>query len=240
MPSLNWQAELQDMPRVQKLVHLAARMDKQDVNTLSLLNARQKRKAYEDSLNELAKLAGCDRHAVSSMDTLRLMKEQANAEAEGVINTYNYHLAKEIQNIRQGAPKANRHVYASRLRTWHNDYMNWKSAQIALHNNIEWNSIARAEFVKYNDVQGTVELEPKTNAVCDICKYWVARGRVPIDEARRVMEDWPPHVNCIHTWKMNLVGAVNCDELWLGIEPSARKELEAQESEVDDAIPEHA
>lgn len=216
MPILDRASIIDAMPRVQKLVHLAARLDIQDSKEISKLNQEQKRNAYESELNTLIRQVGCKRTAVVSSSAQALIDAQSDAEADSIVNTYNYFLAVEIRNIRIAFPKSNRHVFASKLRAWHNKYMQYKSSQIALHNEVEWRAHAQSQFLRYNKLEGIAELEPKSHAQCDVCKMWIARGSMPLREARKVMAKWPPHVNCIHTWKVNIGKAEDCAKLWIG------------------------
>lgn len=200
------------------------RMDMVDEQSISAEVLREKRQAYEDELTVQAANVGCrDRQGAMDEPTLKKAHEQAQAEAAGIVNTYNYDLANAINLIHDQIPKANRNTYAKYLAGWHNDRAVWKDVQISLHNRMEWRAKAVADFLRFNDIQGYAKLVPSSHAVCEICRRWIRRGKVPLAEAMRVMEDWPPHLNCIHSWEVKPLGDKRCDELWVGREPGFKE-----------------
>ena len=212
------------MTRIQRMVHLAMRLDSHDVAKLKEIIFAEKRQSYESQLTTLAKSCGCTKIGRASGAVLKEMKLQSANEAEGIVNTYNRDLVFAIRRISREVPKANRHTYAKRLRAWDSKRSEWKSLQISLHNIGEWQARAISDFYKYNDVTGTAQLLPRSPASCDICKTWTRRGKVKLSDAAKVMKDWPPHLGCIHSWSIKLDKA-NCDDLWVGVEEGDFKEM---------------
>jgi len=214
-----WEPILEDFSRIQKLVHLSLRMDPVDIAAIAAEGFREKRRAYEDGLTIQAANAGCPgKRGMAGHDVLSEMKEEADKEAAGIVNTYNYDLAHAIRHIREMTPTSNRYVYAKRLREWEEARAEWKSKQISLSNAVGWQDRATKDFMIYNPQvsEGYAILIPQNIAVCDVCRYWVGRGRVPIDEARKV--SWPAHINCPHRWETHYRRKrVDCAELWVGV-----------------------
>lgn len=225
MAQRQWQPIVSDFSRVMKLVHLAMRMDQSDVQALAVELFNEKRQAYKDALEVEAANVGCaGRKAVVPQDRMAEMREEANTEAAGIINTYNYDLALAVRSIRAETATANRNVYAKRLADWEASRNEWKSKQIALWNIVKWADTAQADFLNYNrDIIGEggyAIVEPQNTAVCAICQYWVKQGKVKIDETRR--QQWPAHLNCPHHWVYHYRKVkVDCAELWVGAPISA-------------------
>ena len=216
-----WTASRPSRVNVRVLVHLAMRQDQVDSNLVQEEVFREKRQAYENELTAQATAVGCKGQGVADGATLNEMHDQANEESVGITNTYNYDLANYIDTVRAANPKANRNTYVKALTEWHSDRASWKNLQVSLVNQVTWKSRAAADFVNFNSLAGTAKLVPSSHAVCAICKMWIARGDVPIAEAAPVMEAWPPHPNCVHTWQLNVDKKnVRCENLWLGSEPA--------------------
>lgn len=204
---------------VRLLVHLALRMDMVDEQNIAAEVLKEKRTAYEDELTIQAKNVGCLRQGVMDNKTLKEAYEQSQADGKGIVNTYNYDLAYAINTIHDKFPTANRNTYAKYLTQWDQQRASWKNVQISLHNRMEWKSKAITDFTRFNNIQGYAVLVPSSHASCDICKGWIRRGRVPLQEAAKAIADWPPHLNCIHSWDVKPLGDMRCEDLWVGAEP---------------------
>jgi len=213
----DWRAAVGDLSDVGKLVHLAARYDAFDVESIRGSLLRDMRAAYNDELNIQARRAGCNRvGGVREGPILSKLNEKSRWHAESIVNTYNYDLAIAIAHIRQETPTANRYTYAKRLEGWYEKRAAWKDVQIAQMVEGDGRTQAQQDFVQMNGLQeGTARLEPRT-AVCPICQGWIARGNVPIRVA--MANPGKFHPNCPHFWSMNYKqrGKLNCADLWLG------------------------
>lgn len=219
MPPRDWQATIEDFTRVQKLVHLSVRMQPEDAPGIQNEIFKQKRLAYEDELASQAAAVGCaGRKGVTSPVLLSAMMEEARTESLGIISTYNYDLAISIRNIRQETPTANRNVYAKRINEWEEARNEWKSKQIMLWNTVSWQDRAVKDFLENNPQlaeKGYAIVEPQRTAVCDVCREWVNKGKVPIEATKEI--EWPAHLNCPHHWVVNYKGGkVDCSKLWVG------------------------
>lgn len=211
-----WEPIVAEFSRVMKMVHLALRRDAIDITSIANDLFKQKRQAYEDGLTAQAANAGCaGRKGVMPNDKLTQARDEANQEAAGIANTFNYDLAIAIRFIKSEVPKANRWTYVKRLRDWEETRDGWKSSQIALWNQTKWANIAFQDFLAHNPNlnNGYAILQPK-RTVCEFCQYWAKKGRVPMLEAVRV--EFPAHVNCPHYWETHYKGKINCEELWMG------------------------
>ncbi|KPK84255.1 MAG: hypothetical protein AMJ81_06065, partial [Phycisphaerae bacterium SM23_33] len=196
----DWQAVVDGLSNVQKLVHLAMRHDPFEEERIrgALLKAR--RRAYEDELTIQAQRVGCNSRAghLRNGPILSELAEMCARDATSIVNTYNYDLAAAIVNIRSEVPTANRHVYAKRLQVWEAKRAGWKDQQIALYTENSARALAQQHFFQYNGHGGSAQLQPK-EAVCPVCRGWVARGETPLNVAQN--NPPPYHVNCPHFWE---------------------------------------
>lgn len=215
----DWKAELDSLSDVQKLVHLAYRMDSVNQEKIrgELLTIR--RRAYEQELTLQAQRVGCSgrQGRLSEGATLTALSEQSKADAESIVNTYNYDLAIAIKAIASEVPKANRFTYAKRLATWDIKRAEWKSKQMATNAELAARDLAQKDFMYNNNLEldGYVEIMPK-NAAEPICQGLVNRGQIPMKEAQGIA--LPAHINCIH-YKVTYPAKVprrECPNLWMG------------------------
>jgi hypothetical protein len=226
---------VEDFSKVMKLVHLAMRHDQVDVSVMVPQLFEMKRQAYKDRLTVEAANVGCaGRVGIVPPQRMTQMKEEAETEAAGISNTYNYDLAIAVRTIRTETPSANRNTYAKRLRVWDETRSDWKSKQIALWNNGRWGDVAAQDFMDMNPqvVEGaTAIIKPQNRAVCPVCIEWVGKGRMSLQESEG--QEWPAHLNCPHyrevTYKKQ---RVDCDELWVGVPLSAWYDEIGMEKEV--------
>lgn len=217
MPELDWRSLVDGMTNVQKLVHLAARMDSVDEDQRRVDLLRQRRRAYEDELAVQAAHMGCPGRIgrVTASEILNRLNEASRSDAESINNTYNYYLAAAIVRIGQEKPRANRFVYAKGVREWAPTYWAWKRPQIDQMTDNSARIMAQQDFYRYNGQFGSARLLP-TRAVCPICEGWVRRGVVPL---RVALNNPPPyHVNCPHLWdsRPDRVAREDCPDLWMG------------------------
>ena len=214
----DWQAAVDALTDVQKLVHLAARCDLVDVETWRTEILKLRRQAYNDELSIQARHVGCPgaRGQLGNGDILSRLNELSRQDAESICGTYNYFLAHAIAAIGAATPTANRHVYAYRLRPWMDSYWQGKRPQVQEYSDRSARREAQQDFYEYNAGRlGTAKLTPET-AVCPICAGWLARGLVPL---RVALNDPPPyHVTCPHIWdtRPDKVTPDECKTLWLG------------------------
>ena len=213
-----WQPVVDNFADVQKLVHLAARMDTYDVDRIRGELLRGRRRYYEAELTSQAARVGCPMMAgrLSNSAILAELEQQSQTDATGIVNTYNYDLAIAIQHIRVETPTANRFTYAAKLRGWESNRANWKNPQIAQHTELSARSRAQQDFYSRNaPLMGMAVLEPRT-AVCPICQGWINRGEVPIQVAKN--NPPPYHNGCPHWFniKPEKIPMTTCRFLWMG------------------------
>lgn len=213
----DWRSVVDGMTRVQRLVHLAMRMDLTDEEQLRRELLKQRRVYYEDELTAQAARAGCPKRKgrLANGEILTMLNEESAADGSSIVNTYNYDLARAILVISQEIPTANRFVYAKRLASWEARRAGWKNAQIAMHTEVSARTKAQQDFYRLNGLLGVAVLRPLA-AICPVCKGWIRRGEVPL----RVAQNNPPpyHVGCPHNWETRpeRVAKEECDELWMG------------------------
>jgi len=213
----DWQALTDQLSDVQKLVHLAVRMDQYDRDALALELTRSMRRAFEDELSIQANRIGCPSRSgrLNNSPILSQLNETARAKADSIVATFNYDLAAQVVQIKSNAPKANRNVYASQLRAWDARRNSWKSAQIAMDSDGTARSLAQQEFYAHNGRGGAARLLPG-KAVCPVCQGWINREEVPLAVAQ---SNPPPyHPNCPHYWatKPDKWPEGTCAILWMG------------------------
>lgn len=231
----SWEASRPGRMNVRLLVHLAMRMDAVDEQAITTEVLREKRQAYEDELTAQAAKVGCrDRQGIMDETMLKSAHEQSVTEGTGIVNTYNYDLANAINTIHDQIPSANRNTYSKYLLEWHSARSQWKDPQISLHNRMEWRAKAVDDFTRMNNVEGYAVLVPSHPASCAICKR-LAGKRMRIQDAQRFIQEWPPHLNCIHHWEVKPTGDMRCEDLWVGKEPAGFTVKEATMIIVEDS-----
>ena len=213
----NWQATVDDLTDVGKLVHLMFRQDAYDVDRTRSELLRQRRQYYEAELTDQALRIGCPGRTgrLGNGAILSELNDISQRDATSIVNTYNADLANAIAYIRAEVPTANRFVYAKRLGEWEEKRASWKNAQIAQYTENTARTKAQQDFRQYNNAYGSAELLPK-RAVCPVCQGWVNRGRVPLNIALNNPGPW--HPNCPHLWSITYekVAPTDCATLWMG------------------------
>jgi len=219
MPPRDWHLLVngQQFSNVMRLVHLSMRLDFIDERRVRSELTRMRRSAYEQELAIQARRVGCGEQYVLLQNgpVLTALHEASTVDAESIINTYNYDLAKAIQKIRAAVPTANRYVYAKRLAQWEKGRLQWKAPQIAMYTENSARALAQKDFWAENRIQGYAEIEPKT-AVCPVCQGWILRGLCPIEV---LLNNPPPyHPWCPHTIRTlpERLHESECALLWLG------------------------
>ena len=213
----NWQAMVDDLSDVGKLVHLAMRQDPYSIARVKNELLRDRRRYYEAELTDQARRVGCPGQVgrLTNENILSELNLESARDAASIVNTYNADLASAIRYIRAETPTANRYVYAKRLGAWEQKRASWKNTQIAQYTEGSARSKAQQDFYQYNDNFGIAELVPK-RAVCPICQGWVDRGEVPL----RIAKNNPPpyHPNCPHNWSIRpeRTPPDQCRYLWMG------------------------
>ena len=213
----NWQAMVDDLSDVGKLVHLAMRQDDYSIAGVKNELLRERRRYYEAELTDQAQRVGCPGRVgrLTNSNILGELNLDSAGDAASIVNTYNADLASAISYIRAEVPTANRYVYAKRLGAWEQNRASWKDAQIAQYTKGSARAKAQQDFRYNNNTFGMAVLEP-TRAVCPICQGWIDRGEVPLNVA--LNHPGPFHPNCPHNWsvKPEKVAPDQCQFLWVG------------------------
>jgi len=213
----NWQAIVDDLPDLGKLVHLSMRQDPYDVERIKGELLRERRRYYEAELTAQAQRIGC-RGQVGRLGNNTILSELnaiSERDATSIVNTYNADLAGAIRYIRAEVPTANRYVYAKRLGEWEQQRAAWKNEQIQQYTEGSARAKAQQDFYQNNSAFGVAVLRPPM-AVCPICQGWIDRGEVPLN----IAQNHPPpyHVGCPHGWQVNYekITRDQCRYLWMG------------------------
>lgn len=210
-------AAVESLSNVGRLVHLSARYDQQKEESVQRTLATVQQTAFEDEISIQLRRLGCADDKGVLKDGLEINRISAGTalDAASITNTYNFDLSKQIAKIRRDAPRANRHVYAFRLRAWDVQRAVWKSTQIADWATGEARRRALKKFVQKNNLGGFATLVPRTAAE-EICQGWINRGKVPLEVA---VNNAPPyHMGCPHNWQtFPAISKIRpCEELWKG------------------------
>ena len=152
----DWQSVVDGMTNVQKLVHLAMRLDPVDEDRIRAGLLKARRRAYEDELTIQARRVGCAGRSgrLRNGPILSQLNEMCLRDAASIASTYNYDLAAAIINVSNEVPTANRHVYAKRLREWEGKRAGWKNQQIALYTENSARTLAQQHFFQHNGHSG--------------------------------------------------------------------------------------
>jgi len=215
-----WQALIDSMTNVQRLVHLAMRYDMVQEEAIRAEILKARKREYEATLTEMAADVGCDsrRAMLSQGDLLTELNEASKADGQSMANTYNYDLGVAIIAISTETPTANRNTYAKRLQTWEGNRAKWKNPQVALSTSLSARTQAQRDFARFNPglADGEAVLIGPDPAAEPICQGWLNRGKVPAEVARR--NPSPFHLGCPHFWEFALPKAEvgDCRDMWLG------------------------
>ena len=209
----SWQEMVIGFSRVMALVHLVMRMNEVDIESLYNEMYKARKAEFDDAVSDYLAQMDCGGKAyLKAGSEMKLMKAQSRLESEGIAETYNRDLAKAILAIRQTVPNANRHTYASQLRTWEAERRTWKLTQISLHTILTSRDQALKAFSDRNGLTPDVELYPK-QAAEPVCQGWINRGVVSYQVAKN--NPSPYHVGCLHYWRPKFTKG-DCENLWIG------------------------
>jgi len=219
---LEWQPLLNQMSEVQRQVFNAFQQSEEDAALWGNEILQERILAYNDELSTLAMGVGCQRDGrLVNPGILQGLTNQSVQDGESIVNTYNYYLAQNVL----GLDVYNYEQMLPLIVTWANGYFAQRNKLINGWTENTARSQAQQDFVSRNanfysrevplKLQ-RAEMYPKT-AVCPICKGWISRGSVTLNEA---MKDPPPyHLQCPHYWSIEPGFAVvknECPNLWMG------------------------
>lgn len=217
----NWRAVVDQMTDVQKLAHLAGRWIEDDVDTWRKRIFASGRAVYEETIREEVKALGCmdpGRVILQEGAEVKELSSRAQWAAESIVNTYNYDLAQQILQIAKDAPRANRHVYGSRIWTWHEARKPQKAQQVQMVEQAWAMNRAKEAFHQYNAILAQAEVFPYPT-VCPVCAEYVAGNPYSsMDELYRRCE-LPRHAGCPHHGRPLLdrkLTREECAGLWIG------------------------
>lgn len=171
----------------------------EDISELEQLLYEQKHAAYTASTAYLVSEFGIDKE-VSEADTMQI-RMQAQEEAEGIADTYARDLLQFLYKLEQ--EEIDDGNLESSAYFWNQRRSEYKNTMIALHNIVEWTAKAvLAYFVVNAALKAYAELLPKVPVICEECQKYVSMGKVPVSSVLEALGNWPPHLNCIHSWRI--------------------------------------
>lgn len=222
----DWRPLIGQMSQVQKMVHLAARMDRQSRKEYERRLFEEGRETYRQTLQDELHRWGCPEQIALAPEKgpeLKAIKDRAVWAARSISDTYNLFLARAILAIGEETPTANRHVYAHRLygsSGWDSEYWRVKARLVA---EIETMTMVNAGLADFYDRNGDL-LTPEAEviplvAVCSICKAMVAGNPHKTIQAVYARYDIPPHPGCPHRPQVvadRKLKRDECQRLWAG------------------------
>lgn len=207
---------IDDLSNVQRLVRLAMQYDSVQVDSVRGELTRARLQAYNDEIGIQARRAGCSgQGTLTAGPALTQLNDLSKEDAAAYARQYNDDLTKAILKIGTDTPRANRNVYAARLREWEGARAEAKAGPLAQWVENTARSLGFEHFVKNNGLEGTAHLEP-FEASCPVCAGVIARGEIPLKLAANLLP--PFHPNCPHYMVSDPVKieAGDCAEIWTG------------------------
>ncbi|MFH1567740.1 MAG: hypothetical protein ABIL09_07040 [Gemmatimonadota bacterium] len=220
----DWKALIEGMTDVQRLVHLGFRWDPLDEQVWRNDLLRDNRQTYEETLREEVRTLGCGDPGhvqIGAGPELKGIAKHADRYGKGIVNTYNYDLARAIMQIGAETPTANRHVYAYRLQQWGQMREQRKTVEIGETESSWAVNQAKADFHRLNNLSEAMtgaEVRP-FNTQCPVCAEYVAGN--PYDSVSDAYNkvSLPAHPRCPHHIEAIMSRKLTpdeCQELWLG------------------------
>jgi hypothetical protein len=212
------------MTPVQRLVFLRSAWGVEERGSLADAIHVDSLKAAESTLLDAGRKIWGDAFdrdvSLSDPGLLAEIKALSFDAASRVTMTHNYELARQIVQIGVDAPRANRFVYAKRLRDWEAGRAAWKGPQIALDRSVQTMDLVMDRFMRKNrGLEGQFAVEPGPWAVplCDFdCSGAVQGGPYELSEWNAV-DPFPRHNHCPHHKRLLAVAnPPEQSEAWLG------------------------
>lgn len=223
----DWKPVVSGMSKVQKVVHLAGRVDSVGQKEIADRLFKSARETYRQTIQDELNKAGCAGQKTivpRAGRELSALRERANWAASSIANTYNLKLANEIIRIGNDTPSANRNTYAYRLfnnsDSWDKRYWAEKAQEVAEVESMTTINAGIADFYERN--KGLVEVSEAFVvpfvAQCPICQEIVSHNPFRSVEAVYNQYNLPVHIGCPHSVDVHTkkVSASQCKELWVG------------------------
>jgi hypothetical protein len=190
---------------VADLVFLAYMHTSDDAARLADMLFTNGRDEYEERIRQELQKLNCSDEGVYLREEgeLSWLRSHCDQVSVGVTGTYNRDLRNAIDNIiadwletHDGSLKGlNRNVVSARVRAWDEERGIWKAQQISTTEMGVVDDRAVLKFAELNSTGGMAHVEP-VEAVCNVCKSYVAMGSIPISRAIVVFQI-PAHPNCV-------------------------------------------
>lgn len=220
------QALERQMTPVQRLVFYRSYWDAGDWGDMAEQLHQDNLAVAQSSLQDLGqKLWGKDfTREVELTDPALLAEIRALSwdAASSVALTHNVEMARQVLKIGREAPRANRFVYAHRLKIWEAGRSAWKSAQIALREGVRTLQNVLGRFLSRNEgIEGQFEVVPETWAIPECkfdCQGAILGSPYPMSEWESI-GPFPLHPNCPHHKELiqdTLSGVPDQEGAWLG------------------------
>lgn len=190
------------------------RMDAVDIEALAAQLERQTTIVYRQEIQRNLNLYKCQR-LVTGPDAAaqQWIADKTRQDAEGIANTYNTQLEREIQRLYASNKFGNRYHYIRGLDAWASKRNAYKAPSIALNTMTAARQYAAQRFREENNVTGRmVFVGPPP--VCKRCLRLKALGPVSVEQARAYGDS--QHPNCPHSWEQLIPTAIDCENAWTG------------------------
>ena len=220
--ALDWRPLVDGMTDIQKKVHLSMRHTDDDVRIWRETLMKQVRDNYAETIRQEVVGIGCPdpgRVYVREGAELKAISNHAGEVSKGIVNTYNYDLARVIVQIGEAHPRANRNVYAANLWPWEAARDETKN-QIIQEAEVGWAvNTAKQAFHAHNaEIRGMAEVVPYPT-VCPVCAEYVKGNPYSSMDALYRKCTLPAHPRCVHSGQLvkdRKLSREECRGLWTG------------------------
>lgn len=189
----------------------------EDIAQLEASLFEQLRLAYLEQVRALAVQHGISNPTpVLRSPELEALQAKARMDAEGIANTYNADLRRQVEAIYNRNPNSTRADYVDVLSSWGRARSGHKAITIAIYTILWATNYGFDLFVTRNNLTNQLFRAVGATPKCPVCMRIVAAGIVPF---RYTQENpLPNHPNCTHEW--TVINATDVSRrggiVWLG------------------------
>lgn len=204
------------MSKLTDIIALLYRMDEADTAKTARQLTERRRATWINTLSDLARQHGCNQLAGTPKgEDARKFKDDSQADADSITNTFNRELENAINRLYKDNPKGNRTYYTSNLAKWKRARDGHKIYSIGLNTDTDARQYAFSRFYVMNkDLLSGGFVAAGPPAVCEKCLRVFAAGIV--DLAYTQKHAFPLHYNCPHFYRQVAPRRVECAKLWVG------------------------
>lgn len=187
--------------------------DQRQIQAASIFNAMKR--AWLDAIqDEIDYVGGTQRAQGPNGADLDYLRQLADEDAQGIVNTYNRDVQRQLEKLYKDYPNASADFFIESMKAWAEDRAAWKGLQIAFSTESRAREYARRRFAAENFPASTRFVFVGPPPTCEKCVKLFAAGVV--DFAFKDEHPAPVHVLCPHTWRAVRKPKVDLVNLWVG------------------------